>query len=161
MKQNDFNNSEFSYWLNLSFTVQLVVLLGLSFTGLISSASIRIVFTLYITGSLCIGQLSLQANTLINHENHFNLTSSDIMMRFSSSIIANQITIETGSIHQEGEATLDVSTRGNSNTRGVGSVGSDGGGIGAGHGGYGGGAYTKNFNSGQLNSQPNVFFYLV
>ena len=136
-------------------------LFGLSFTGLTSSASIRILVTLYITGSLCIGQLSLQAKALINHEEHFNLISSDIMMRFSSSITANQITIETGSIHQEGEATLDVSTRGNSSTAGIGSVASDGAGIGAGHGGYGGGADAENFTSGQLNSQPNVCFYLV
>ena len=129
----------------------------------ISSASIciRILFTLYITGSLCIGQLSLQAKTLINHEEHFNLISSDIMMRFSSSITANQITIETGSIHQEGEATLDVSARGNSSTPGIGSIAPDGAGIGAGHGGYGGGADAENFTSGQLNYQPNAVFYLV
>ena len=95
----------------------------------------------------------MQAKALINHEEHFNLISADIMMRFSSSITANQITIETGSIHQEGEATLDVSTRGNSSTAGVGSVASDGAGIGAGHGGYGGGADAENFTSGQLNYQ--------
>ena len=85
----------------------------------------------------------MQAGAKINHEDHFNLMASDIVMRFDSEITANQITIEAGSIHQEGEATLDVSSRGGSAEAG------DGGtideeehivGIGAGHGGYGGGA---------------------
>ena len=90
----------------------------------------------------------MQANALINHEGHFNLMAADIMMRFSSEITANQITIETGSIHQEGEATLDVSLRGNNAGDGTGSVASDGAGIGAGHGGYGGGADVDNYTSG-------------
>ena len=102
-------------------------------------------------GSLGIGLLSMQANSLINHEDHFNLMASDIMMRYSSEITANQISIETGSIHQEGEALLDVTARGGSATEGDGGVlAGDGAGVGAGHGGYGGGADLDNFTSGSF-----------
>ena len=106
-------------------------------------------------GSLGLGQLSIQAGSKINHKDHFNLMASDIMMRYDSEITANQITIQAGSIHQEGEAMLDVSGRGG--TEGTG----DGGtvlereievGIGAGHGGYGGGADLVDLNSGLYTS---------
>ena len=91
----------------------------------------------------------MQAESLINHESHFNLMASNIMMRYASQITADQITIETGSIHQEGEATLDVTARGVNATEGEGGVADDGAGIGAGHGGYGGGSDTKNYTSGK------------
>lgn len=105
-------------------------------------------YFLFVSGQLGIGQLSMQAESLINHEDHFNLMAADIMMRFSSEITANQITIETGSIHQEGEANLYVTARGSGISDGEGSVAVDGGGIGAGHGGYGGGADVDNYTSG-------------
>ena len=90
----------------------------------------------------------MQANSLVDHETHFNLISSDIMMRFSSLIVAKQITIETGSIHQEGEATLYVPAVAGSAMTGVGGVLADGAGIGGGHGGYGGGSDQDNYHSG-------------
>ena len=91
----------------------------------------------------------MQAESLINHESHFNLMASDIMMRYASQITADQITIETGSIHQEGEATLDVTGRGEDSTAGQGGIADDGAGIGAGHGGYGGGSDMMNLTSGE------------
>lgn len=93
----------------------------------------------------------MQAGSKINHEDHFNLMVSDIMMRYDSEITANQITVQAGSIHQEGEAKLDVSGRGGSAGTGDGGTVTEGEyevGIGAGHGGYGGGADIVDLNSG-------------
>ena len=93
----------------------------------------------------------MQAGSLINHAYHFNLMASDIMMRYDSEITANQITLQVGSIHQEGEAKLDVSGRGGTAETGNGGTVTEGEievGIGAGHGGYGGGADLVDLNSG-------------
>ena len=73
-------------------------------------------------------------------------------MRFASKITAagGQITIDTGSIHQEGEATISVPPLSDGDMEGVGVVLADGAGVGGGHGGYGGGADTDNYQSGLL-----------
>ena len=99
---------------------------------------------LSVLGSLGVGQLSLQATSFINHEDHFSLMASDIMMRYASKISANKITIDAGSVHQEGEATLLVTARGREESKGMGDITADGSGLGAGHGGYGGGADKLN-----------------
>ena len=70
------------------------------------------------------------------------------MMRYSSLIIAEEITITTGSLLLEGDATLDVSGLGASSEIGDGVVLPDGAGVGGGHGGYGGGADKTDFGSG-------------
>ena len=104
----------------------------------------------YISGQLGIGQLSMQAKSMIEHEAHFSLIASDIMMRFSSKVTATQITIDTGSIHQEGEATLDVSALGGTANEGDGGVLADSAGIGGGHGGFGGGADDDDYQTGTV-----------
>ena len=73
-------------------------------------------------------------------------------MRFASKITAagGQITIDTGSIHQEGEATISVPALFSGDMEGVGVVLPDGAGVGGGHGGYGGGADADNYQSGLL-----------
>ena len=73
-------------------------------------------------------------------------------MRFASKITAagGQITIDTGSIHQEGEATISVPPLSNGDMEGVGVVLPGGAGVGGGHGGYGGGADADNYQSGLL-----------
>lgn len=50
----------------------------------------------------------MQAESLVDHDEHFNFEASDIHMRYNSKITANQITIIAGDIHLEGEASFDV-----------------------------------------------------
>lgn len=50
----------------------------------------------------------MQAESVINHEDHFNFEVSDMHMRYNSMITANRISIVAGDIYMEGEATLDT-----------------------------------------------------
>ena len=61
-----------------------------------------------VTGTLGIGRLAMQAESVIDHDTHFNFEASDIHMRYNSKVTANQITVISGDIHLEGEASFDV-----------------------------------------------------
>lgn len=101
-------------------------------------------------GTLGLGVLSMQANAEIVHTKEIKLETSDIMMRYSSLIRADSINISSGTLHMEGEARLDTTARGN--TQSVINPGVDpaGNGLGAGHGGFGGGADLINYTSGNI-----------
>lgn len=60
-------------------------------------------------GVLGIGRLAMQANSVIDHSDHFNFECSNIHMRFSSTITANRITVDAATVHLEGEASFEVS----------------------------------------------------
>lgn len=92
----------------------------------------------------------MQANAEIVHTKEIKLEMSDIMMRYSSLIRADSINISSGTLHMEGEARLDTTARGN--TQSVINPGVDpaGNGLGAGHGGFGGGADLINYTSGNI-----------
>lgn len=106
--------------------------------------------TIFSPGTLGLGILSMQANAEIIHTKEIKLETSDIMMRYSSLIQADSINISSGTLHMEGEARLDTTARGN--TQSVVNPGVDpaGNGLGAGHGGFGGGADLINYTSGNI-----------
>ena len=59
-------------------------------------------------GTLGIGILTLQANALIYHADHFNLEVSNLHMRYNSTITGNRITVSAKDIMMEGEASFDT-----------------------------------------------------
>ena len=91
----------------------------------------------------------LEADSLMKHSGTMHLLSSSILMRYASRLEADNITLEAGVVHVEGEARLDVTGRGEQTGPGVGGMSSDGYGLGAGHGGYGGG-WTNGLLSGMF-----------
>lgn len=99
----------------------------------------------------------MQANAEIVHTKEIKLEMSDIMMRYSSLIRADSINISSGTLHMEGEARLDTTARGN--TQSVINPGVDpaGNGLGAGHGGFGGGADLINYTSGNNRHWKVIF----
>jgi hypothetical protein len=58
------------------------------------------------SGTLGIGILALQANSLIDHSDHFHLEVSNLHMRYNSTISANRITIGATDVMMEGEASF-------------------------------------------------------
>lgn len=100
----------------------------------------------------------MQANAEIIHTKEIKLETSDIMMRYSSLIQADSINISSGTLHMEGEARLDTTARGD--TQSVVNPGVDpaGNGLGAGHGGFGGGADLVNYTSGNILGFKVVFY---
>ncbi|WAR26297.1 TENX-like protein [Mya arenaria] len=138
----------------MNLTLEEAVSLYISDTAS-NSKIVNAQLSTYPNGVLGIGRLAMQAEAVIDHDDHFNLESASIHMRFDSLISANQITVTAGEILMEGDAALDVSGRG-----GVGDIPAARGstvmgpanvtaGVGGGHGGYGGGADHDSLNSGQ------------
>lgn len=84
--------------------VHLTILYHLTVNNIITS------FFSY-PGVLGIGRLAMQANSVIDHSDHFNFECSNIHMRYSSTITANRITVDAGEVHLEGEASFDVSSK--------------------------------------------------
>lgn len=92
--------------------------------------------------------LSLQAEAEIIHDGVLNLEVSDIMMRYASHINADNITIEVGTLHMEGEA--KINTTGRSvvwEGPGDGWIDNEGVGVGGSHGGFGGGNVASNYSN--------------
>ncbi|KAL4230250.1 hypothetical protein ACF0H5_010636 [Mactra antiquata] len=105
-------------------------------------------------GVLLIGRLAMQSGAVIDHTDHFNFEVSDIHMRYNSMITANRITVVATNIHMEGEASLDTTARGGEGnyTTSQGNVVTINGhnvGLGAGHGGYGGGSDHDPYETGK------------
>ena len=99
-------------------------------------------------GTLGLGVLSMQAQAEMIHTKEIKLEASDIMMRYRSLIQADSINISAGTLHMEGEASLDTVGRGKPQTIINPGVDPAGNGLGAGHGGFGGGADLANYTSG-------------
>ena len=92
----------------------------------------------------------MQAHAEIVHDRDMRLEIADVMMRYQSMIQGDTITLGAGSVHMEGEARLDTSGRGEDwSSVGDGTVDPAGYGIGAGHGGYGGGSDLLNYTHGK------------
>ena len=96
-------------------------------------------------GKMIFSRVAMKARALLHHPAHLHLVASEVLMRYASSIEANNITVEAGDIHIEGEARLDTIGRGvsHSNSMGPGTVDGQGYGTGGGHGGFGGGYNEK------------------
>ena len=97
-------------------------------------------------GQLVLSGLKLEEHGSIEHPTHLHLITSELTMRYASRLHSKQITLEVGTAHVEGEASVDVTGQEGGQPPGV---SPEGYGLGGGHGGYGGGAHAVNFTSGK------------
>lgn len=100
----------------------------------------------------------MQVNVEIIYIKEIKLEILDIMMRYSLLIQVDSINISSGIFYMEGEVRLDIIVRGDIQfvvNSGVDLVGN---GLGAGYGGFGGGADFINYISGNIFGFKVVFY---
>ena len=114
-------------------------------------------FDSFCTGTLSFTQLTLQAEAEISHTHHLHLLTANVILHYNTLIEADNITLETGSLHLEGSARLDTSGRGAniSNSWGPGGLDNKLYGTGGGHGGFGGSSLHND------SGKSIVYFYAI
>ena len=102
------------------------------------------------TGHIRLGHLELEARSGLTSPTHLYIDAANIIMHYQSYITAESITMQVNDLSLEGESVLDVSGRGPEAGIGLG-AGVDvlGMMLGAGHGGFGGGANLVNYTQGK------------
>ena len=100
--------------------------------------------------------MMLEADSAIQHPSTLHLAIASILMRHAATLKADNITIDAGLVHMEGEATLDVRGRGLQTGPGAGSLDDENHGMGGSHGGYGGGTNPEGAQNGQCRAYVGI-----